>query len=174
MLNKILVATDGSTASACVLDQALMLAKATGAHLGLLHVTDPDEVADPDLPAYLTNRNPYLDEGDSEPCCYVGQFATEDPALFGQSVAKVTAAGLSCDCIHCFGDPETAISDFATAWQADLIVLGRRERSRIAEFFLGSVSNYTLHHAPCSVHVVYCPTAEDPQPAVAQPQAVSL
>ncbi|MCZ8054719.1 MAG: universal stress protein, partial [Microcystis sp. LE19-12.2C] len=36
----------------------------------------------------------------------------------------------------------------------DLIVIGRRGRSGLGELFLGSVSNYVLHHAPCSVLIV--------------------
>ena len=41
MLQKILVATTSSESSHHVFEQALMLGKITGAHLGLLHVTDP-------------------------------------------------------------------------------------------------------------------------------------
>jgi nucleotide-binding universal stress UspA family protein len=74
-------------------------------------------------------------------------------------VSKAKAAGISIDCIHCFGDPEAAINDFALVWKPSLIVLGRRRRSGIAEFFLGSVSNYTLHHAQCSIYVVQEPSS---------------
>ncbi|CCQ49032.1 hypothetical protein CWATWH8502_2292 [Crocosphaera watsonii WH 8502] len=36
----------------------------------------------------------------------------------------------------------------------DVIVMGHRGISGLQEFFLGSVSNYVLHHAPCSVLIV--------------------
>ncbi len=157
MLHKILVATTDSKSSHYVFEQALMLAQATGAHLGILHVTDPDETNE-DPPSYLESLKPYLSGDDSDRRCYVGHFETFEPDLFGTLVDKAAAEGVSTDCIHCFGDPERAISDFAEVWNADLIVTGRRGRSGAAEFFLGSVSNYTLHHAPCSVYVVHNPS----------------
>ena len=160
MLHKILVATVSSESSHYVFDHALMLAKVMGARLGLLHVTDPDETNE-DPPSYLASLKPYLSGDESEPCCYVGQFATFEPELFGALVSKATAEGVSTDCIHCFGDPERAINDFAEAWNADLIVMGRRGRSGMAEFFLSSVSNYTLHHAPCSVYIAHTPSTAD-------------
>nr|MDJ0648519.1 universal stress protein [Xenococcaceae cyanobacterium MO_188.B19] len=43
------------------------------------------------------------------------------------------------------------ICQIAGTWQADLIVIGNRGRTGLKELFLGSVSNYVLHHAPCSV-----------------------
>jgi nucleotide-binding universal stress UspA family protein len=52
------------------------------------------------------------------------------------------------------GEPGPHICHHAKDWQADLIVLGRRGRSGLAEVFLGSVSNYVLHRAHCSVLVV--------------------
>lgn len=163
MLHKILVAITSSESNHYVFDQALMLAKAMGAHLGLLHVTDPDETSEP-LPAYLKSLKPYMSEEDeSDPYCYVGHFETFEPDLFEALVDRATAEGVSTDCIHCFGDPERAINDFAAVWNPDLIVLGRRGRSGIAEFFLGSVSNYTLHHAPCSVYVVHTPFKHTPK-----------
>jgi len=161
MIHKILVATTSSESSHYVFDHALMLAKATGAHLGLLHVTDPDETNE-DPPSYLKSLEPYLIGDESDPCCYVGHFETFEPDLFGALVGKATAEGVSTDCIHCFGDPESAISDFAETWNADLIVMGRRGRRGVTEFFLGSVSNYTLHHAPCSVYIVHTPPTANP------------
>ena len=70
MLQRILVAIIRSESSHYVFDQALLLAKATGARLGLLHVTDLDETNE-ELPAYLAKQKPYLSyEDEAEPCCY--------------------------------------------------------------------------------------------------------
>ncbi|MEG4088484.1 universal stress protein [Microcoleus sp. Pol12B4] len=52
------------------------------------------------------------------------------------------------------GDPGHCICESAENWGADLIVLGRRGRTGFAEAFLGSVSNYVVHHASCSVFVI--------------------
>lgn len=52
------------------------------------------------------------------------------------------------------GDPGHCICESAENWGADLIVLGRRGRTGLTEAFLGSVSNYVVHHASCSVLVI--------------------
>lgn len=52
------------------------------------------------------------------------------------------------------GEPAIRICELARTWNADLIVLGRRGHQGIKEIVLGSVSNYVVHHAPCSVLVV--------------------
>ncbi|NJM17297.1 MAG: universal stress protein [Richelia sp. RM2_1_2] len=52
------------------------------------------------------------------------------------------------------GEPGKKICEFAQSWGADLIVLGSRGHSGITEVLLGSVSNYVIHHACCSVLVV--------------------
>ncbi len=52
------------------------------------------------------------------------------------------------------GDPGRIICEIARDCDADLIVMGRGNHSGLNEFFLGSVSNYVLHHAPCSVLAV--------------------
>ena len=52
------------------------------------------------------------------------------------------------------GDPGHCICESAENWGADLIVLGRRGRTGFTEALLGSVSNYVVHHASCSVFVI--------------------
>lgn len=45
----------------------------------------------------------------------------------------------------------------ARSWNANIIVIGRRGHRGFTEFFLGSVSNYVMHHASCSVLTVQGP-----------------
>ena len=51
-------------------------------------------------------------------------------------------------------DPENAILEHARQWGADLIVVGLHDRSRMERFLAGSVSEYMVKHAPCSVLVL--------------------
>lgn len=52
------------------------------------------------------------------------------------------------------GDPGQWLCTLADERQVDLIVMGRRDHAGIEEFLFGSVSNYVVHHAPCSVWVI--------------------
>ena len=67
---------------------------------------------------------------------------------------QATAQGVSTQCALRLGNPSSAICDVAQNWKADLVVVGRRDHSKFPEILLGSVSNYVLHRAPCSVLVV--------------------
>jgi len=68
--------------------------------------------------------------------------------------SQAESGGISCELKCQLGHPGSLIRDMARHWGADLIVMGRRGRTGMAEVFLGSVSNYVLHHAACSVLVV--------------------
>lgn len=59
------------------------------------------------------------------------------------------------------GEVGPQLCEIAHHYQADLIVIGRRGRGRLQAALLGSVSNYVLHHAHCSVLVVQ--NSEDKQ-----------
>ena len=50
--------------------------------------------------------------------------------------------------------PEKVILGRAKSWDADLIVMGRRGLRGLKEVLLGSVSNYVIYHASCSVLIV--------------------
>lgn len=56
------------------------------------------------------------------------------------------------------GCPKDAIVSEAERWGADLVVVGSHGYGPIRRFFLGSVSLYVAHHAPCSVQIVRPPT----------------
>jgi nucleotide-binding universal stress UspA family protein len=71
--------------------------------------------------------------------------------------SQANTSGVNTEFTQNTGSPGRMICELATDWNADLIIMGRRGRSGLAEFFLGSVSNYVLHHAPCSVQIVHVP-----------------
>ncbi len=52
------------------------------------------------------------------------------------------------------GEPRTKIVDMASAWNADLIVLGSHGRKGLNRFLMGSVSAAVARHARCSVEIV--------------------
>ena len=52
------------------------------------------------------------------------------------------------------GHPETAITDYAKEWGADLIVVGSHNRSLTERSLMGSVSQSVVKHSPCSVLVI--------------------
>lgn len=49
------------------------------------------------------------------------------------------------------GDPREEIVAYASAYQADLLIMGAYGRSKVRELVLGSTTNYTIRHAPCPV-----------------------
>jgi nucleotide-binding universal stress UspA family protein len=53
------------------------------------------------------------------------------------------------------GDPGETFCRVATEERADLIVLGRRNRTLASRLRTGSVPHYVLEHAPCPVLVVH-------------------
>lgn len=156
MFQKILVAIDHSDVSRHAFEQALNLAKTLNASLMLVYVLSP---FNEDYPT------PIYPGGDAVfPGLYteaVKAFAEKWESYERQgldmlrSLADVsTQAGVGTEFTQAIGDPGQAICTLAKTWQAELIIVGRRGRTGISEFFLGSISNYVVHHAPCSVLTV--------------------
>jgi nucleotide-binding universal stress UspA family protein len=152
--NKILVALDNSLQAGKVLQTAINLAQESGGELKLLHCLNssysnqgmPSIGTIGDIDMYGTLHNQYQQQLKEEIekvsswleyCCQTASIRSV-PATF----------------THRFGNPGKEICSFAKSWGADVIILGRRGHGGITELFLGSVSNYVLHHAHCSVLVV--------------------
>ncbi len=154
MFNKILVALDRSHMNQQVFEEVLDLAVKTNAHLMLLHVLSSEEENSPLMPIYsslnyypeLTRTELYQKEWD--------EFREEGVKILQYYTNLATTNGVETEFTQNLGSPGRNICEFARNWNADLIVVGRRSRSKLAEVFLGSVSNYVLHHAPCSVLII--------------------
>ncbi len=158
MLKKILVALDRSETGQQVFEQALTLAKATQANLLLLHVLSPEEDGSPNIPM-VSNYDYYPGISGQSFEIYQKQwdhFKDEGLRILQAFSAKANTAGVPTEFHQILGSPGRTICKLATTWNADLIVMGHRGLAGFKELVLGSVSNYVLHHAPCSVHIVHC------------------
>ena len=149
MPSKILAALDNSVMSKSVFEEALLLAKATEAHLRLLHVVPPDEETAQDQPVYLANLKPCLSTGEDHSAFRAYPFT----AYTHQSLT----AGIRTEFFQYLGNPGQIICNFALIWESDLIVIGRQDALALHELALGSVSHHVVHHAPCSIHIVHYP-----------------
>ncbi|UBF24050.1 universal stress protein [Kovacikia minuta CCNUW1] len=153
MFQKILVALDDSPIGDHIFEEALSLAKTMNAALLLLHVLTPMEEGYP-LPAIFPRTDSLYLGNEEAVMLFAQQWKDLEKSglkLLQQLSDRALAAGVTAEFSQNTGDPGRVICKVATTWEADLIVVGRRGHSGLSELFLGSASNYVLHHAPCSV-----------------------
>ncbi len=157
MFKKILVALDNSSMNQLVFAQALSLAKQNQANLMLLHVLSGEEEGSP-MPLPPEVGDPYWSAATEISLeTWLKQWETYESTCLEQ-LQKFTVeahhSGINAEFRQIPGSPGRTICDLAWSWQADLIVIGNRGRSGLGELLLGSVSNYVVHHALCSILTV--------------------
>lgn len=153
MISKILVAVDRSPLSKSIFDTAVSLAKTTGANLMLLHVLSPQESEYPILP--VNTYDPLVNELDYDRYHQKhAEYELEGLQFLQNLTEEATKAGIDTEHTQLSGNSGRMICELANNWSADLIVVGSRGLKGLKEMFLGSVSNYVTHHAPCSVLIV--------------------
>ena len=154
MFNRIIVAVSPSFNNNQVLDEAIALAKmSSDTQLMLLHVLSPMEEGYP-TPVYPGPDSVYPGLHEQAIRAYAEQWESYQRTAIDylkDLMQTFSQAGIAAEFTQNIGDPGRAICSLAETWNADLIILGRRGYTGIKELFLGSVSNYVLHHAPCSV-----------------------
>jgi nucleotide-binding universal stress UspA family protein len=153
MFHKILAAIDGTETSHDVFKTALDIAKADRANLVLLHVLSFEEQNSVSIP--IPTGLEYFKAVDNKTLeIYRERWQTYEQQsldLLKSLAERATAAGVITEFQQVAGSPGRQICEFAESADVDLIVMGHRGISGVNELLVGSVSNYVLHRAPCSV-----------------------
>jgi nucleotide-binding universal stress UspA family protein len=156
VLQKILIATGDSPESAEVFKSGLTLAQKYGAQISIVHVlnlfqTGFEAVANP----FMGGTYPMMND------LVIQEYQKElqDRERLGMErlesyATEANALNIKVEIFQSIGDAGRTICETAKNYAADLIVMGRNQKSMLSEIFLGSTSNYVLHHAPCSVMVI--------------------
>ncbi len=130
MMRTILVGTDTSAAATIAVEEAAVLARAQGAELVVVSVRPPVDAREVFDPSGLPDVDAHLES----------------------LVARLE--GVMVRTRHVSGDPAETLCDVAADEGADVMVVGNRGTRGKRRWFLGSVPNAVVHHAPCSVLVV--------------------
>ena len=137
-IETILVATDGSPASAAASDEAIDLALRLGARLIVINVVNVAELT-------------------AASSMFPGTVFTareEAEAIARAIVDDARRSGVVATYLTWEGQPGEAIVAAAESEAADLIVVGTHGRSVIGRLLLGSVSEYVVRHSRAPVLVV--------------------
>ena len=145
MYTHILVPVDGSPTSELGLDEAVKLARLTGARLRLMHVLDQNVYATgmDGFGAMTADLIPLLREG-GEKILKTAKARVEASGVPVETVLLESFAGRIC---------EQVVAE-ATSWHADLIVLGTHGRRGIGRLFMGSDAEQIVRLAPTPVLLV--------------------
>jgi nucleotide-binding universal stress UspA family protein len=157
MLQKILIAMGDSQDSATILKSGLTLAEKFGAEVAIFHALNLLPTGFETLGSPLMGITYPIASNGLEIEQYQQELKDREQAGMErlQSYAKYASdLKLKTDIFQSIGDAGQTICAIAKSYAADLIVMGRNQRSILSEIFLGSTSNYVLHHAPCSVLVI--------------------
>lgn len=152
-LQKILVPTDFSDASACALRYGRALAEAFGASLHLLHVVENLVAHAWTAEVYVTALPGLLEEVEREAIERINGLLT--PSERAALRAELAVVG---------GSPFLEIIRYARASQIDLIVMGTHGRGPVEHMLLGSVAEKVVRKAGCPVLTVRHPQHEFVRP----------
>jgi nucleotide-binding universal stress UspA family protein len=156
MFEKILIAIGNSGESQIVLGSGLKLAEKLGAKVLILHVMTP--LTSTSFSPLVGGMFPIINDVAIEQ--YTKEWRESERQGLEQLQADAAQAkerGIDVEISQNLGDSGRMICEVAKSWSADAIVMGRNQKSVLSEIWLGSTSNYVLHHAPCSILVIQLP-----------------
>lgn len=155
--DRIFVAVDYLASTQELFERSLQLAKANQSRLMIFHCLQKPVSGMPEFLAYAgmgAYSGVYSQEIIQLEEQVVREATEELQAWLGSFVQKAIEAGVEAEADYIVGEPGRQICAAAKQWQADLIIIGRRGRSGLSELILGSVSNFVIHNAHCSVLIV--------------------
>jgi nucleotide-binding universal stress UspA family protein len=164
MFEKILIAIGNSAESQLVLGSGLTLAEKLGAKVLLLHIMSP--LTSTSFSPLVGGMFPLAEPLGTRIVSDVAieQYAKEWKESERQGLEQLQTyakqakeRGIDAEISQNLGDAGRMICEVAKNWSADAIVMGRNQKSMLSEIWLGSTSNYVLHHAPCSTLVIQLP-----------------
>jgi nucleotide-binding universal stress UspA family protein len=156
MFEKILIAIGNSSESQEILAAGLILAEKLDADILLLHVINP--LTSTSFSPLVGGMFPIVNDIALEQ--YTKEWKESERQGLEQLqtyAAQAKERGGKVEISQNLGDSGRMICEVAKNWSADTIVMGRNQKSMLSEIWLGSTSNYVLHHAPCSVMVIQLP-----------------
>jgi nucleotide-binding universal stress UspA family protein len=143
---RILVPLDGSATAQRGLDEAMRLARLTGARMRLVHVVDLASVLAPAREGFLGPVDDLL-----APARAAGV------ALLRMARANAEAHGLVVDAVEldtAGGRVADAVLHEVRRWPADVVVLGTHGRRGVRRLMLGSDAEQVLRRSPVPVMLV--------------------
>lgn len=149
---KILLALDASHDSDAVIDAILAQRPARETTVKVLQVLEP--------PPLLVARE--MGGYDSELETALQEQREEVSAKVARVVELLRSHGFNARELVEEGDPKVKILEIASAWPADLIVLGAHEQTGLQGILSRSVTQSVAKHAPCSVEIVRNPAVPSP------------
>jgi nucleotide-binding universal stress UspA family protein len=140
MYTTVVVGTDGSPRAEKAVQEAIDLARSEGARVYLVAAFSSTE-----------RHWEQIQSSARVDRVNLGEIAER---VLARSARKAAEAGVEVDYSAHEGDPAEIIIEVADREKADLIVVGNKGMTGAKRFFLGSVPNKVMHHAPCGVMVV--------------------
>jgi nucleotide-binding universal stress UspA family protein len=143
----VVVGTDGSSTAEEAVQQAAVLARATGAPLLVVAAyrrPSQAELGPPSQQAQSPSAHPVSS----------GYQGAADHAQDGAGMARRVAPDVTVETITPEGDAADALLDAAEQRESSLLVVGSQGMTGSSRYLLGSVPNKVTHHAPGDVLVV--------------------
>lgn len=146
---RILLAIDDSKFSEAAAEAVIERTRPQDTEVRVIHVVEPPPLL---VAREMGESNFKLEEA--------WEAVVERAQAFVESTAKqLRSKGFKVSTVVEQGEPRSKIVDMASAWNADLVVLGSQGRKGLDRFLMGSVSEAVVRHAHCSVEVVRIRTA---------------
>ena len=146
MINKILVAYDGTDCADRALLLGLDVAEKYSASMQILNVVE--------LPVFGSPQDPI--PASVNMAGFVKELRESHQAILAKAKEKAAQAKPNINVVTELreGDPPAQIVAAATEYAVDLIVMGHGGTGRLRELFLGGVSERVAHMARCAVLIV--------------------